>query len=243
MPLVEIVSHCYSGPGGQYAHFLRFQLDSLFRFPPRRVEAVLTVVYPDDDRSAHDVLEEYRWPAERALRLRPCPRPRLQALKRPIGRNERALATRADVIWFTDCDYAFGPDCLDSLAELQGGPLWFPRSTLICRDHATGDAYLSRVPPIDTSDFVPKPERKAIGGIQIVPGDVARKFGYAQDRRSQRPASPGTDTVVGFEADARFRRSLGTEGAPADIPNCYRIRHSVCGDDRAIKAGIPQLRS
>lgn len=238
--LCEFIVHCYSGPGSQYAHFLRFQIDGFLRFPPKKIELMLTVIYPDDDRPTHDVLEEYRWPAERVLMLRPCPRPRLQALKRPIGRNERALHTRADYCWFGDSDYVALDGCLDSLADLTGGPLWFPRTTLICRDHVTGDAYLSRMPPIDTADFEPRPERKAIGGIQIVTGDTARKHGYAQDRRSQRPAAPGTDTVVGFEADARFRKSLGTEGQAANIPNCYRIRHSVCGDDRAIKAGIPQ---
>ncbi len=96
MLLVEIVTHVYSGPGAQYAHFLRYQIDSLFRFPPQRVEAMLTVIYPEDDKPTHGVLEEYRWPVERALMIRPCPRPRSQALKRPIGRNERALSTRAD---------------------------------------------------------------------------------------------------------------------------------------------------
>lgn len=240
--LVEIVTHCFSGPAGQYAHFLRFQIDGLLRHPPSRIEARLTVVYPQDDKPTADVLEEYRWPLERALLLNPYPMERGRALMRPIGRNERSLVTDADWVWHTDCDYVIHGEALDALCDLsQSPPLYFPATVYRCRDHATGDTYLGRVPPIETTDFVPHRERKAIGGIQIVPGDVARLHGYMKGcHKCQRPAPEGTNTVIGFEADAKFRRLLGTAGEPASLPGVYRLRHSVTGDDRAEKAGIVQ---
>ena len=35
--LVEIVSHCYSGPGAQYARLLRYQLQSVAQLRPERI--------------------------------------------------------------------------------------------------------------------------------------------------------------------------------------------------------------
>lgn len=234
--LVEIVTHCYSGPGGQYAKLLRYQLQSVANHRPQRIEARLTVIYPEGDRPTIDVLEEFRWPLANCLWLNPYPMERGRALMRPIGRNERSLATDADWVWHTDCDYVFGRGCLDALAGLGDAPLYYPAVTLICRDHATGDAYISGR-PFDPTDFVPSRNRKAIGGIQIVPGEVARRVGYLKDwRRYQRPTD--ADTVVGFTGDAKFRKVLGSNGTPADIPECYRIRHSVTGDGRAEAAGI-----
>ncbi len=71
--LVEIVSHCYSGPGGQYAKLLRYQLQSVANHRPERIEARLTVIYPEGDQPTTDVREEFRWPLANCLWLNPYP--------------------------------------------------------------------------------------------------------------------------------------------------------------------------
>ena len=56
--------------------------------------------------------------------------PKEQLFRRSIGRNKAAKNTKADWIWFTDCDIIFHENCLDTLAdELQGSDevLVFPR--------------------------------------------------------------------------------------------------------------------
>jgi hypothetical protein len=75
---------------------------------------------------------------------------------------------------------------------------------------------------IDPADFVPLNYDRAIGGVQIVPGEIARTRGYCNGRRRLLtvPSSFG-----GFSDDVTFRRSLGTNGTPIDFNGVYRIRH------------------
>lgn len=244
--LVEIVTHCYSGPNGQYAKLLAYQLRSLLDHPPEQVTSRLTIFYPEIDRLVYKLLSACLDEIDsipRSVVIAGFAQNMRLAFQRPIGRDLAARNTSADVIWFADCDYLFGPGCLDSLAKIAGHtePLFFPRTTLINRDHATGDSYISAVPlkSIEPADFVPKVEKKAIGGIQIVPGDVARKYGYCPNiAKYQRPAPADCDTIIGFGADSAYRRQLGTPGTPIDIPNLFRLRHSQTGDDRARRAGL-----
>ena len=240
---VEIITHCYSGPRGQYASLLTRQLSSLLEHPPT-VHVMVTIVYPEDDRTTHKVVSvamDEMLHAPTKLLFVPSPQPRPVALQRPIMRNTLAHSTVADVVWFADCDYLFGPHCLDALWRLSTEPgiLFFPRTTLISRDHATGDRQLAGG-KLDPADFIPKTETKAIGGIQIVPGDVARREGYCPHSKYQQPAPGDCETIIGFGADREFRRQLGTPGTPIELPNLFRLRHSVTGDNRAIAAGIPQ---
>lgn len=239
---VEVVTHCLSGPNGQYAKLLAWQIHSLLDHPPQNCEVVLSVCYADGDDATLHVLQSAVH-SELWLTVHPRKLPANLLMQRPIGRHLCAKTTKADVVWMVDVDYLPLAGCLDSLSQVLDRPerLFFPRQTLISRDHATGDAYLARDPAsgIDPADFVPKIERKAIGGIQIVRGDTAREHGYCGHlAKYQRPAPDDCQTIIGFGADAAYRRQLGTPGTPIDVPNLYRLRHSVTGDDRAERAGI-----
>ena len=53
-----------------------------------------------------------------------------QLFRRSIGRNQAALNSSADWVWFTDCDLYFGAGALDSLGHVLQGcnqPLVYPR--------------------------------------------------------------------------------------------------------------------
>lgn len=238
--LVELTSHVWAGPRDMYAHLLGYQLNALIDHPTTRVSVELVVCYcPEDGATAcmldgieDDILSPL-------LKVTPWPMSKERLFPRAIGRNERAKATQADVWWAIDTDYLPLAGCLDSLEQLVGDkPLYFPRRTWICKDHATGDKYVNAVPllrHIDPADFIPKTEHKAIGGIQIVSGDTARRYGYCDNSKWQRLAPPGTDTIIGFGADRAYRVSLGTSGTPLDLPNLYRLRHSVTGDGRGAR--------
>ena len=181
------------------------------------------------------------------------PLPKNSLLQRAIGRNMAAKQTKADVIWMADADYLWCEGCLDSLTQLAGklGPLWFPRETLLQVSHALGDATLDAVtePGIyainedcgddEPAEFEPKIEKRAIGGIQIVAGDVARKVGYCDGTKWMTPVPEGTDYVAGFKSDVDFRWALGTDGEPIDVPNLFRLRHGVDGQGRVVPGAIP----
>jgi hypothetical protein len=235
---VELVSHCFSGHNGQYAKLLRYQLSSLLLNPPTRVKVTASIVVANDDDPVWEVFAWFhRQPQHPHVELRPRAALREDVLMRPIMRNEWAKYSAADVVWFTDCDYTWGPGCLDSLADLplEQRAIFYPRSTLFNHDHATGDRYLAAAGDglysIDPADFTPKAERKAIGGIQIVPGWVARELGYVPHiKRYQQPAA-GAATMIGFGADRAYRNQFG-RCVPVEIPGLYRIRHSITGDGR-----------
>ena len=246
---VEIVTHCWAKHHSQYARLLAYQCKSIADHPPSRVDVTLTVCCSQEDEHTCRIVRGWQSPINyegyltgSEMTLRPWFMPVDMLLPRAIGRNAAARSSSADVCWWTDADYLFGRGCLDSLEQLVGSdPLYFPQRTWISRDHAIGDRYIHHdtLLPIDLADFTAKNERRAIGGLQISPSRVAHA-GYCPDSKWQKPAPPGTDTIIGFGADAAYRRQLGTKGMPIDVPNLFRIRHSVTGDRRAEKAGIPQ---
>lgn len=156
-------------------------------------------------------------------------------LRRAIGRNYAALKTEADLVWFIDGDYYLGPNCLETLAtiELPDDKLFYPRTTMIHKTHALGDEYALRaaagpgIYQIDPTDFKPE-HHAAIGGAQIVPGDVCREFGYCKgDEKRLAPVTDGKWKKTG--GDVAFRKSLGTKGTAIDLPNIYRIRQTTEG--------------
>lgn len=226
---IEIVTHSYN-----YSRLLTYQLSSLALHPPQDVSLTFTVFYNEDDLPTRQVLDFF-WDDPRGdvavWNFRNLPTPEL--CRRAIGRNLAALNSHADWIWFTDCDYIFGPGALDSLPEALGkieGPLAFPRQVLGSISHELGDAAIQKVNgpglySIDPTHFRPARHNRAIGGIQIVRGDVAREIGYCRGTRWQRPARTWKRT----HEDRAFRKILGTRGEPIDIPNVFRIRHSLRG--------------
>jgi len=228
MKSIEIVSHCW-----RYSRALNYQLASLLLHPPA-AQVTLTVCYSTEDRLTGEVLN-WSFPlfggGNVRIQYRAQEIPEL--LNRSIGRHRAALASRADLVWFADCDYWFGPGCLDTLATMdvpdESTPLVFPGTILQNATRENGDEYALRVaggpclPDIDPADFVPARVRKAIGGLQIVRGETARRVGYCPN--SQRPVRG--DRWQTTRGDVEFRSILGPRGTPITLPNLYRIRQSV----------------
>ncbi|MEE4302553.1 MAG: glycosyltransferase family A protein [Wenzhouxiangella sp.] len=226
---IEIVSHCW-----RYAHLMAYQLSSLVNHPPRDVTVTMTVFHDPQDADTVRLLECFGAMDVPNVTWNWQQRDRTQLFRRSIGRNEAALASRADWIWFTDCDVVFHAGCLDGLGEaLQGS-----REALVYPDHEfcspvyePGDPVLEaarepRVVEIQTEDFVRQERTRATGPLQITHGDVARACGYCKDIPVyQQP----TDRWAKAQEDRAFRWLLGTSGAPVAIPAVYRIRHQAKG--------------
>ena len=84
-----------------------------------------------------------------------------------------------------------------------------------------------RVVDIDPTEFVEKRYGRAIGGVQIVRGDFARKYGYLHDvAKYQQPVEhPFGD----FRDDIAYRDFVRSFGriVGIDLPGMYRLRHGV----------------
>lgn len=197
----------------------------------------MTVFLTRGDRLTEDVVRFFaRHCGGTSIAVRRWRLHKYELMCREIGRNQAALATSADWIWFTDCDYCFGPAALDTAAELLSafsGPLAYPRETLISATAAKGDETIQRLTSIpcliqfDSADFVRSANDCAIGGIQIVRGDVAREIGYLNGSKHLRRSRSWRRTF----GDVRFRQTIGTAGTPLEIPNLYRILHTKAGRD------------
>ena len=238
-PKIEIVTHAYSIALPQYAVLLQAQLSSLVTHRPADVDVRITIAIHDDDVAVVDVLKKF--PNELAFGVFDVMRcPKRLLFRRCIGRNAVALQTNADLVWFADCDYWFGPGCLDALwaawvaLERTPGMIW-PLHVHQHRDHATGDAWWSShvntqpgILTINENDFVQVPMRKAIGGVQIVGGDFAREHGYLNGQEKwQRPVL-GDKPFPDFRDDVRYRKYCAAHGGVVGVatPNLYRLRHS-----------------
>jgi hypothetical protein len=227
---IEIVSHCWN-----YAHFLIYQLSSLVRFPPRQAQITMTVYYCREDQRTVDLLNYFASLQVENVRWNWCELPRQALFRRAIGRNQAALNTTADWIWFTDCDLMFRDTCLDSLSALLQGKnpvLVYPRIERCTSLLSDGDPMLSidwqnlQVVDVDTSQFEEFVRTRATGPLQITHGDVARACGYcASLSYYQRPS----ETWCKAYEDRAFRWLLRTQGEPLDIPGVYRIRHIAKG--------------
>lgn len=237
MPLVEIVSHCYAAELEHYAACLVYQVSSLVLYKPEKCDVCLSVCLCDEDRNTTKMIG---WTESTLFdKEMDCRTYRLVEQKigrRCIGRNHAAKASKADFVWFADVDQVFRDGVLDKLVETEwpeDAAMIYPREILIHRDHKTGDGRTSAVDlddpsvvDVDPSEFVPKRYRKAIGGVQIVRGDFARRHGYLDgDDGWQRP----TDEPFGdFRDDVAYRKFCLRHGriAGVDLPGMYRLRHS-----------------
>lgn len=227
---LEIVSHCW-----HYTRLLNYQLSSLILHPPRRTIITMTVFFTPSDTLTQQVLRFFSRRVDNTqVRIRRWRLPMFRLMRREIGRNQAALATVADWVWFTDCDYCFGPEALDAAADaLQDitGPLAFPRQTLVSATPALGDAAIERlikVPQttwVQPEDFIPFNNERAIGGIQIARGEIVQQTGYLNGSRYLRPARKWQRTF----GDVAFRQQLGTSGTAVEIPYLYRILHAKAG--------------
>lgn len=227
--LLEIVTHCWN-----YSSLLRWHIDSLFRRPATSdLSVLLAVFYSTDDDKTIAVLNEavkQRVAADKTY-LVPCALATPDLCRRAIGRNVAAVGTRADWLWFTDCDYLLG-ECLPSLPqalEAAGNPALAYPATVEVTSQQDGDRLIQRAACQD--DLVvdcPWEQRfmnRAIGGIQIVRGDIARRGYLPGHPKWQRPAERWMRT----HEDVAYRQSLGTEGTAINLPGVRRIRHSLRG--------------
>lgn len=232
---LEIVSHCW-----RYAPVLTYQLSSLVLHPPREVEVQMTVFHSPEDAETVKLLEWIGGMAVPRVTWNWQPIAKTMLFRRGIGRNLAARATRADWIWFADCDVVFHEGALDSTGRVLRGRddyLVFPRShgvtpmlehdDPVFLEAATrnreGDL---RLLDIRTDQFEREIRAKAVGAFQIVRGDVARAAGYCGSIRFyQEPVGRWQKTYE----DRTFRWLLGTQGTSLNIPGIYRIRHVVKG--------------
>lgn len=227
---IEIVSHCW-----QYAHFLIYQLSSLVRFPPQNTQVTMTVYYSREDQRAVQLLNFFATLKIPNVHWNWCELPRQALFRRAIGRNHAALNSKADWVWFTDCDLMFRDNCLDELAKVLQGRrdvLVYPRIERCTSLLSNEDPMLAinwenlQVVDVDTSHFEEFHRTRATGPLQITHGDIARACGYCDSlKHYQRPSA----TWCKAYEDRAFRWLLRSQGTPLDIPGVYRIRHVFKG--------------
>lgn len=227
---LEVVSHCWN-----YSHFLVYQLSSLVLFPPKKLDVTMTVFYSPEDTRTEELLAFFRRQEVPGVTWNWQPIPKQELFRRGIGRNRAALATKADWVWFTDCDLMFRESCLDTLAEVLQGrrdALLFPeeeRTTdLLAEDNPMLEAGSAgpQVLDIDTTSFATRTITKATGPLQIAHGDVCRAVGYCRNvGLYQQPV----ESFAKCHEDRAFRWLLRSQGEPIDVPGVYRIRHIAKG--------------
>ena len=256
---IEIVSHCYSEELPHYADALAYQLSSFVLHRPKECRVTATVCYcPEDERTLR-VLDWFRLLPERQA-LHPLHKvgfctiimPKDRLGRRSIGRNVAAKSSYADIVWFADVDQVYLDGCLDRLATMEwpmipvvGEKEWqpvamiFPKTIKIHRDWATGDVVaqtmggVPRLLPIDQSLFVDKRYNRAIGGVQIVRGDFARRHGYLGEEivGNSWVNSPRADGRMfgDFKDDLEYRRFCRDRGGivGVDLLGLHRLRHST----------------
>ena len=224
-PALEIVSHCWG-----YSHLLAYHLSSFVNYPPTKIDVTVTVFYSKEDQGTQAMLEFFggmkipnvTWNWQRL--------PKEHLFRRSIGRNKAALATKADWVWFVDCDLILHKGCLDSLAESLHGR----NDVLLCPKEESTTSLLEESNPllangaepqvidIDTTLFNQNEINRAVGAFQITHGDVARACGYCKNIRVyQTPVDHWRKTYE----DRAYRWLLQTQGRRIDIPGIYRIRH------------------
>ena len=223
---LEVVSHCWN-----YSHFLVYQLSSLVLFPPRKLDVTMTVFYSPEDTRTEELLAFFGKQEIPGVTWNWQPIPRQELFRRGIGRNRAALATKADWVWFTDCDLMFREGCLDSLAEVLQGrrdALLFPQEEHTTDLLAENNPMLKagsagpQVLDIDTSSFTTRTITKATGPLQIAHGDVCRAVGYCRKiGLYQQPV----ESFAKCHEDRAFRWLLRSQGEPIEVPGVYRIRH------------------
>jgi hypothetical protein len=228
---IEVVTHCFN-----YATLLKHQLSSLVIWPPQDVEVTVTVFFSTVDSYTCEVVRFMEKCRVENVTWNWVEQPVEQLCRRSIGRNLASENSAADWVWFCDADYFFTQDCWSAfeLLDLAGQRLIFPEYVNAHRRLRLGDLLIAEskgsyglaLPNLD--DFHPKRMDRAIGGIQVVSGDVGRKFGYLKDVVDAQAPRPDGIWRRTFE-DVWYRQQLGTDGQAVKIDGVYRIRHSRTG--------------
>ena len=233
--VIEIVSHCYGGDLPIYPHLLRAQGLSLIHLSQHKCSVVWTICYDPDEKAVVGVLDELEAElAARRVKIRRIPLPIGHIFERAIGRNIAAMSTDANCVWFCDCDYLFAGGCLDDAikeTDLYYDCIVFPQVVSVT-SHVDGDAIIHHMEAkqplaVDVlSTFGARSEMKAIGGIQIVSGELAKSRGYLNEWLKW--MKPATDTSKGnfsTRSDVKYRSYIG-KSVPRGFAGTHRIRHS-----------------
>lgn len=227
---LQIVSHCWN-----YSHLSLFQLSSLVNYPPKNCELTYTLFYAEEDMGMRELISRFSDMQIPNITWDWQLLPKAELFRRAIGRHRASLSTKADWIWFTDCDLIFHEDCLDSVVravnDRQAGmvfPAYEGITDLLPPEHPLLNQSISDSGTIDIDPelFQRNTISKAKGAFQIVHGDVARAAGYCGSiPLYQKPSEQWRKTYE----DTVFRRLIGYEGEPVEIKNLYRIRHAEKG--------------
>ncbi len=234
---IDIITHCWAKEHPHFASALCYQLSSLLLPTTRFFDLQAVVCYEASDELTAGVVNYF----SSKVKLKAIIYRDANTLgRRSIGRNYAARNSVADVVWFTDVDHVFAESCWGGLLTLSNKELADPSITMIYptdikihEDHATGDKALKNksckpfTAFIDESEFVDKHYTRAIGGVQIVPGDFARIHGYLNgEHRWQVPAKkPFGD----FHDDVAYRKFCEQHGKilGVNLPGVFRLRHST----------------
>lgn len=237
MTTLEIVSHTWSGQLQQYAHLAHYQLSSLILHPPQNCHVTYTACFCPDDEPTVELLASFAGRTHPNVSWNWHPMTRERLCRRAIGRNECALASKADVVYMAGADYAWLSGCLDAIvAASLANPnaMIYPDTIEIHKNHTVGDRAVKRAAKhswdelieIDPLEFKPEKLKTAIGCLQIIPGDVARAKGYLPDHpKYQKPVKKWARTYE----DIHARRYYDLPCVPVEIPEIYRLRHSKAG--------------
>lgn len=237
--LIEIVTHCYANQLPHYASALTYHLSSLHKeqdigLPYKDFDIQPTVCYSVADKKTSRVVDWFDHNTK--LNIRHICQPPSRLGRRCIGRNIAAKESDADVVWFNDVDQCFC-ECLGNLFCLDwpnNAVMIYPKDIMIHQDHQTGDKVLNevkddpRIEDIELSLFVPKHYRKAIGGVQIVKGDFARKHGYLDNNPKWQNMKTEFNLFGDFRDDIAYRNYCLEYGdiVGVDLPGLYRMRHT-----------------
>lgn len=233
---IRVVTHAWAGKFSQYASFLKHHIDSLSRcYDACEKQVKLTLCYcPQDDLVVNviDSMSSAEW-LDRGWLLIPLHLPLLG--RRSIGRNLAAKISKEDYVFFTDVDHVFEPICFESIPSRfeEGIAMIFPTEIKIHRLHSIGDAVANRALIDDplpmnvllkAENFTPKQYNRAIGGVQIVRGDIAR-LGYLDGTEWNVPSMPA---FKDFLDDIAYRRACSERGRiqGVELSGIYRLRHS-----------------
>ena len=233
---IQLVTHVYAKVLPQYSIFLRAQLTSLLRSQFDDFTGI-TVCYTHDDQRVVDVLDYFDPLFDGLLIRRPMSEPYL--FRRSIGRNMAALNCSADILWATDIDHVFGPDCLRDLQtqwdQLDEKPsLAYTGEIQIQAAHSQGDQFVAEhvadrgLLGIEGLQFIKKKYLQPVGGVHILNGDFARRHGYLRDiSKWQRPEIDQKPFRC-FRDDRAFVKYCRTNGSTKriQVPGIFRLRHT-----------------
>jgi hypothetical protein len=213
--------------------FLRYQLASLVRCGNVSVSVCYT---PSDELTVAvlDWIEGFELPLER-IDLK-----KGELFRRSIGRNIAALGSTEDLVWFTDVDHVFMPHCFGELQKIWGEldhprpAMIYPGTIQIQATHELGDELVrtynhDKMLFIDPAEFVPKTYTRAIGGVQIVDGEIARRYGYLDKSKKYQEVTDGNHPFPNFRDDIAYRNKCKTLGGVKQVQfgGLYRLRHTL----------------